>query len=156
MRFLVIGNGGREHALAWKIKESPLVEVVFSTRPNAGLAQCTEGLDVAPTDVEGIVAAAKTHEIGLVVVGPEAPLVAGVADALDEAGIPVVGPSAAAAHLEGSKAYSKALMQQIGVPTAEFATFTELNAGLAYFERSAAPACSKGEWPGSRKGRDYL
>ena len=152
MRVLVVGNGGREHALAWKINQSPLVERVYSTRPNAGLLNCTEALDISPTDVEALVQATKDNDIAMVVVGPEAPLVAGLADALSEAQIPVVGPSAAAAHLEGSKAYSKALMEEIGVPTAQFATFTVLEEGLAYLKEARHPLVVKASGLAAGKG----
>jgi phosphoribosylamine--glycine ligase len=148
MRILLVGGGGREHALAWKIAQSPLVEDLLAApgsdaiaaasfaqraegeRRPSGWARCFPG--VSAGDVDGLVALAREHAVDLVVVGPEDPLVAGLADRLREAGIAVFGPSAAAARLEGSKAYAKDFMARHRIPTAAFAVFDELDAARAY------------------------
>ena len=103
MRLLIIGNGGREHALAVALARSPVSQIVYATRPNPGMRECCTALDISPTDVDAIENAAKELNIDLVVVGPEAPLVAGVSDRLRAAGIPVFGPSKAAARIELSR-----------------------------------------------------
>ena len=127
MRLLIIGNGGREHALAVALARSPVSQIVYATRPNPGMRECCTALDISPTDVDAIENAAKELNIDLVVVGPEAPLVAGVSDRLRAAGIPVFGPSKAAARIEGSKAFAKEIMAAARVPTAEYGTFTNAN-----------------------------
>ena len=128
MRILVVGSGGREHALAWKLASSPVVSHVFVAPGNGGTAtepHC-ENVPIPADDVERLVAFARTEGIQLAVIGPEKPLVLGLADALTEAGIPAFGPSAEVARLEGSKAYAKELMSACGVKTAAYATFEEL------------------------------
>src|SRR5580698_5872656 len=107
MRILVIGSGGREHALCWTISASPLVEKLYCAPGNAGIADDAECVPIAASDMNGLVAFCRREAIDLAVVGPEAPLVAGLADALEAAGIPAFGPSAAAAALEGSKSFMK-------------------------------------------------
>lgn len=152
MKVLVVGNGGREHALSWKIGESPLVDAVYSTRPNAGQALVAQDLGVAASDNVGILAALQSEGIELVVIGPEAPLVSGLSDLLREQGILVVGPSAAAARLEGSKAFAKEMMDRIGVPTAEFATFTTLDEAKEYVRGVAHPRVVKASGLAAGKG----
>jgi phosphoribosylamine--glycine ligase len=125
MRVLLVGSGGREHALAWKIAQSPLLEHLWAAPGNPGIARHARCLDLAPDDGDGLAGFATGHGVDLVVVGPEAPLVAGLADRLRAAGLTVFGPGAAAAAIEGSKAFSKALMARQGVPTARFATFDD-------------------------------
>lgn len=120
-RVLVVGSGGREHALAWACSRSPSCEAVFVALGN-GHTVGTQ-LGIAPSNTAALLSAIHAHAISLVIIGPEAPLVAGLADALRAQGIAVVGPSAAAAQLEGSKAFSKAFMQRHGIPTARYATF---------------------------------
>ncbi|MDX8409347.1 MAG: phosphoribosylamine--glycine ligase [Mariprofundales bacterium] len=126
MKVLVVGSGGREHALCWRLRQSPTVREVVCAPGNAGIAADGRCVAVAADDVQGLVALAQSESVGLVVVGPEVPLVAGLADRLREAGIPVFGPSAAAAQLEGSKAFSKQLMAEAGVPTARFVTTSDV------------------------------
>lgn len=139
MRILVIGSGGREHALVWKLSQEA---TVFAAPGNPGIAECCECLQVDPVDAVSIKAAARACDADWVLIGPEDPLVAGVADALRNDGIATLGPGANGARLEASKAYSKALMARAGVPTARFGAFTE--AGDArYFARSLADAGSK-------------
>ena len=126
MKVLVVGSGGREHALAWKLSKSPRVTEVLCAPGNPGTARLGRNFPIPVTDLDGIVAIAVREGVGLVVVGPEAPLCLGLADKLRAAGIPVFGPSAVAARIEGSKAFSKQVMAQASVPTATYKTFTKL------------------------------
>lgn len=123
MKVLVVGNGGREHALAWKLGQSPKVKKVFVAPGNAGTAQDAENVDLAATDIPGLIQFAKDQSIDLTVIGPEAPLVAGLADAMDAEGLKVFGPSQAAAELEGSKVFCKNLLHTANIPTASYQTF---------------------------------
>jgi len=123
MKVLVVGNGGREHALAWKLGQSPRVDKVFVAPGNAGTAKDAENVDLAATDIPGLIAFAKDQSIDLTVIGPEAPLVAGLADAMDAEGLKVFGPSQAAAELEGSKVFCKNLLHTANIPTASYQTF---------------------------------
>src|SRR5882757_2991355 len=107
MRVLVVGGGGREHALVWKIAQSPLVTKIFCAPGNGGIAQLAECLPIAATDVEQLLAFAVANAVGLTVVGPEAPLIAGIVDAFEAKGLPIFGPSAEPARIEGSKAFAK-------------------------------------------------
>jgi phosphoribosylamine--glycine ligase len=132
MRILVVGSGGREHALAWKVSQSPLADKVYCAPGNPGTARLAENLPLAAEDIEGLGRFARQNRIDLVVVGPEAPLVAGIADRLTQDGIAVFGPSAAAARLEGSKAFAKEVMEAAGIPTASHGVFETLEAALAY------------------------
>ncbi|CAN5585287.1 phosphoribosylamine--glycine ligase [soil metagenome] len=129
MRLLVVGGGGREHALAWRLSHEA---EVFCTPGNPGIAEDVETLTIKASDTEGLVQAARDLAVDAVVVGPEDPLVDGLGDALREASVPVYGPDAAGARLEASKAFSKKLMAEAGVPTAAFATFTDAADALAY------------------------
>ncbi|HEX9241035.1 MAG TPA: phosphoribosylamine--glycine ligase [Anaeromyxobacter sp.] len=132
MRILVVGSGGREHALAWKISRSPLVRALHVAPGNPGISRVAELVPLDVGDVEAVARWAREHRIDLVVVGPEAPLVAGLADRVAKDGIPVFGPSAAAAEIEGSKAFAKDVMQAAGIPTAEYEAFTELAPAVAF------------------------
>lgn len=123
MKVLVVGNGGREHALAWKLGQSQKVKKVFVAPGNAGTAQDAENVDLAATDIPGLIQFAKDQSIDLTVIGPEAPLVAGLADAMDAEGLKVFGPSQAAAELEGSKVFCKNLLHTANIPTASYQTF---------------------------------
>ena len=125
MRVLVIGGGGREHAIIRKLKESPRATQLFAMPGNAGIAQDAVCIPGSANDVEAIVAAAKEYEADLVVVAPDDPLVLGAVDKLREAGIPAFGPDAAAAAIEGSKAFAKDLMKRYGIPTADYQVFHE-------------------------------
>lgn len=128
MKVLLLGGGGREHALAWKIAQSPLVTSLVVAPGNPGIAAIAECVPVDIVNPPAVVALARSRAIELVVVGPEAPLVAGVADALRQAGIDVFGPGAAGARIEGSKAFAKEVMQSAGVPTARFELFDDVEA----------------------------
>jgi phosphoribosylamine--glycine ligase len=152
MRILLVGAGGREHALAWKIAQSPLVEHLWAAPGNPGIARHARCLDLVADDADGMVGFATGHGVDLVVVGPEAPLVAGLADRLRAAGLTVFGPSAAAAAIEGSKAFSKALMARAGVPTARFATFDDPAAARRYCRELGAPLVVKADGLAAGKG----
>jgi phosphoribosylamine--glycine ligase len=128
MKVLVLGSGGREHAIAWRLSISESVSEVLALPGNPGIGECARLIPGDPNDAEEVVAAAKREGVELVVVGPEAPLIAGVADALHQSGVNVFGPVAAAAQIEGSKAFAKRLMRQVGVPTAEFGIASDLAA----------------------------
>jgi phosphoribosylamine---glycine ligase len=132
MRVLLVGGGGREHALAWKLRQSQLCNALYAAPGNAGIAQLAECVPVAASAIADLVQFARQNAIDLVVVGPESPLIAGLADALHEAGIPCFGPTRAAAQLEGSKAFAKQLMAQVGAPTAPFAVFDDADQARAY------------------------
>lgn len=132
MKVLVIGQGGREHALCWKLKQSPKVTQVFCAPGNAGTALEATNIDIKPTDSARLVKFAQTEKIGLVVVGPEVALMAGVTDAMEAAGIPVFGPSVSAAELEGSKVFMKELLRQHAIPSAEFSVFENSEAAENY------------------------
>lgn len=141
MKVLVIGNGGREHALAWKIKQSSRVDEVFVAPGNAGTARDAVNVDIAANDVAGLIKFAKTENIGLTVVGPEAPLALGIVDAFDSEKLRVFGPSQAAAQLESSKAFCKNLLRQADVPTADFQVFRDPDDAMRFI---------KGRFPGER------
>ena len=154
MKILVIGSGGREHALVWKIAQSPRVEQVFVTPGNAGTArepQC-ENVPIASDDIPALVAFAKSNQIDLTVVGPEVPLARGLADHLRGRGRRVFGPLASAARIESSKAFAKELMLAAGVPTAASATFQDLEAALRYIDGQAEPLVVKASGLAAGKG----
>ncbi|MBD3671922.1 MAG: phosphoribosylamine--glycine ligase [Planctomycetaceae bacterium] len=134
MKVLVIGQGGREHVLVWKLAQSPKVEKVYCAPGNAGTALDAENVAIADTDIPGLLEFARSNEIDLTVVGPEAPLVAGLSDAFREAGLKVFGPSQAAAQLEGSKEFSKQIMRAAKVPTADYRVFTHADEALEYID----------------------
>jgi phosphoribosylamine---glycine ligase len=152
MRILVVGSGGREHALVWAISASPLVDRVYCAPGNAGIAEDAECVAVAASDTAGIIAFCKKTGIDLVVVGPEAPLVAGLVDALEAEGIAAFGPSAAAAALEGSKGFMKDLCAREGIPTAAYRRFTDAAAAKAYIAAQGAPIVVKADGLAAGKG----
>ena len=152
MRVLVVGGGGREHALAWTIAASPLVERLLCAPGNPGIAAEAECVPVAAEDVEGLAALAQRERIDLVVVGPEAPLAAGLADALRQTGIAVFGPGRAAARLESSKAFMKDLARRAGIPTAGFAVFDDAGAAIAHIRAHGAPVVVKADGLAAGKG----
>lgn len=153
MKVLVIGSGGREHALVWKLAQSPKAEKIFAIPGNPGiaeLAECVAGISIE--DNGAVVSFAKEHGIDLVVVGPEVPLMNGIVDALNEAGIRAFGPKRAAAKLEGSKSFSKELMKKYGIPTAKYEVFTDAAAARAYVEQEGAPIVIKADGLAAGKG----
>jgi phosphoribosylamine--glycine ligase len=154
MKVMVIGSGGREHALAWKLAQSPRVDEVIVAPGNAGTAREPRVRNVAADvrDVAGLVALALRERVDLTVVGPEVPLVAGVVDAFQAAGLRIFGPSRAAAQLEGSKAFSKAFLEKHAIPTARHAVFTDLAPALAYVRAQGAPIVVKADGLAAGKG----
>ena len=152
MNVLLIGGGGREHALAWKLKQSPLLDRLYCAPGNAGIAAVAEciALDVANHDA--VIRFCKEKDIGLVVIGPEAPLVAGLTDDLEAAGIKVFGPSKAAAQLEGSKGFTKDLCAAHGIPTAAYRRFADAAAAKAYVATQALPIVIKADGLAAGKG----
>ena len=154
MKILVIGGGGREHALAWKAAQSPMAETVYVAPGNAGTAR-EPGLKNIPIDVAAIdelVAFASENAIDLTIVGPEAPLVAGIVDAFEAAGLKCFGPSKGAAQLEGSKSFTKDFLARHKIPTASYATFTEVEPALAYLREHGAPIVIKADGLAAGKG----
>lgn len=149
MHVLILGGGGREHALAWKIAESPLVRRLSVAPGNAGIADCV-ALDI--THVPAVTFWARENNVDLVVIGPEAPLVAGVADGLNKAGIAAFGPSAAAAELESSKTFTKEICDSCGAPTAAWARFTDRDAAHAHLAKTGAPIVIKADGLAAGKG----
>ena len=152
MDILVIGGGGREHAIIKKLRENPSVGTIFALPGNGGIAADAVCLGGSPTDIPGIVAAAKAHGADFVVVAPDDPLALGAADALAEAGFPCFGPRKSAAVIESSKAFAKDLMKKYGIPTADYAVFTELDGALAYVEACPLPAVVKADGLALGKG----
>jgi phosphoribosylamine--glycine ligase len=140
MKILVIGSGGREHALAWKLAQSPRVSEVLVAPGNAGTAteaKC-RNVEVKPTDIDGLLALARSEGVALTVVGPEGPLVAGVVDRFREAGLRIFGPTVAAAQLEGSKAFAKAFLARHDIPTAHYAVPTSAGRARRSWSRPMA------------------
>ena len=154
MNILIIGAGGREHALAWKIAQSPQAERVFVAPGNGGTRAepKVENVDLEPTDAEALIRFAREQQIDLCIIGPEAPLVAGVSDALVAAGLRCCGPARQAAQLEGSKDFAKAFMQRHGIPTAAYRTFSEREQALAYLDQIGAPVVVKADGLAAGKG----
>ena len=153
MNILVIGEGGREHALAWKIKQSPRVERVFVAPGNAGTAVDAENVDISATDFPRLIKFAQQNEVKLTVVGPELPLSKGIVDAFVAAGLKVFGPSKVAAELEGSKVFCKSLLRQADVPTADYQVFRNADHAHTYLtEREDVPVVVKADGLASGKG----
>lgn len=152
MRVLVVGSGGREHALAWKLARSPRLERLFVAPGNGGTASLAENVPIAATDIPALRLFAQKEQIDLTVVGPEAPLVAGLVDDFAAAGLRAFGPSASAARLEGSKAFAKRFMQEEGIPTAAGATFRDYEAALAYLRQQEGPLVIKASGLAAGKG----
>jgi phosphoribosylamine--glycine ligase len=152
MRILIVGNGGREHALLWKLRRDAPHAEFFVTRPNGGMVGSCEAVDLAPDDVAGLSDWAAGHDIGLTVVGPEGPLAAGIVDRFRERGLAVFGPTARAARIEASKAYAKHLMREAGIPTAGHRTFTHADEARAWVRREGAPIVVKASGLAAGKG----
>lgn len=152
MRILIVGSGGREHAIAWKLRQSQKVTDIFIAPGNGGTAQEGTNLPIAADDLPAIVAFAKENSIDLVVPGPELPLVLGLKDALDQAGIACFGPNAYSAQLEGSKAFAKSIMAEAGVPTAEFGVFDSFEPARDFVLKKGAPIVVKADGLAAGKG----
>ena len=154
MKILVIGGGGREHALAWKAARSPLAEQVFVAPGNAGTAQEAKlrNVNIGAEDLDALLDFARSEGIDLTIVGPEAPLVAGVVDRFEAAGLKIFGPSAQAAQLEGSKTFTKDFLARHRIPTAAYASFTEVEPALAYIREQGAPIVVKADGLAAGKG----
>lgn len=153
-KILLVGGGGREHALAWKLARSPLVDEVLVAPGNAGTAgePHVRNVALAATDLDGLLQLARDENVALTVIGPEAPLVAGIVDRFRNAGLRCFGPRAIAAQLEGSKTFAKDFMTRHGIPTARHASFTELNPALAHVRRHGAPIVIKADGLAAGKG----
>jgi phosphoribosylamine--glycine ligase len=154
MKVLIVGGGGREHALAGKCNQSPDVSEVLVAPGNAGTAlePGMRNIAIAADDVEALVSLARSEQVGLTIVGPEVPLVAGIVDRFREHGVPVFGPTADAARLEGSKAYTKSFLERHGIPTAAWGTFTDLDEAIAFIRQRGAPVVVKADGLAAGKG----
>src|SRR5581483_9663808 len=152
MRLLVIGKGGREHALVWKLAQSPRAERVFCAPGNPGTARDGNNVAIDANDIDALVRFAKKEQIDLTVVGPEDPLVHGIVDAFTKEGLKIFGPSKAAARLEGSKVFSKKLMRDADVPTSEFRVFDHPDPARAYIQTREYPVVVKADGLAAGKG----
>ncbi len=152
MKILVIGGGGREHALTWKLKQSPQASELFVAPGNAGTAEIAENINISAEDIDSLVRFAKDNKIELVAAGPEAPLAEGIADSFQGARIPVFGPSKAAAQIESSKVFAKELMVKYGIPCARSVTFSSYNRAELYIEQQKPPIVVKADGLAAGKG----
>ncbi len=152
MRILMVGNGGREHALLWKLKRDAPDAEFFATQPNGGMSELAEGVEIAPGDIEALSGWAASRSIDLTVVGPEAPLAAGIVDRFRAKGLPIFGPTGAAARIEASKAFAKELMREAGVPTADFRVFRDQAAAEDYVRERGVPIVVKASGLAAGKG----
>ena len=152
MKVLVVGGGGREHAICWKLAQSPRVTELFCAPGNAGIAQVATCVPIKATDVESMVKWAKENAMDFVMVAPDDPLALGMVDALEKADIPAFGPRANAAIIEASKAFSKELMKKYNIPTAKYETFTDLDSALSYIREQGAPIVVKADGLALGKG----
>ena len=154
MKILIVGGGGREHALAWKAAQSPLAEQVFVAPGNAGTAleNNIENININAEDIPALLAFAKNREIDLTIVGPEAALVNGIVDIFTENGLKIFGPTKAAAQLEGSKAFTKDFLERHNIPTAFYGNFTEIEPAIKYILDKGAPIVIKADGLAAGKG----
>lgn len=152
MKVLVIGRGGREHAICRKLAESPTVERVFAAPGNPGMEDVSHLIDIQENEQDKLIHFAKENEIGLTVIGPEVPLLEGIADRFQKEGLIVFGPKKEAAMIEGSKSFAKELMKKYGIPTAEYAVFSNYEQALAYLEEKGAPIVIKADGLAAGKG----
>jgi phosphoribosylamine---glycine ligase len=152
LKVLVIGNGAREHALVWKLAKSKVVSEIFAAPGNAGTAQIAVNFDIKPTDIASLSRVAIEKQIELIVVGPEAPLAEGIVDHFQKIGIPIFGPTRAAAQIEASKAFSKMLLQKYGIPCAKSQTFADLASAVKYIRDHGAPLVVKADGLAAGKG----
>ena len=152
MKILVVGSGGREHAIAWRLAQDARVETVYVAPGNAGTALTPKLVNLAENDIDRLADFAATNDIRFTVVGPEAPLAAGIVDHFRSRGLKIFGPTKAAAQLESSKDFAKAFMKRHGVPTADYETFTDAAAAHAYIDRKGAPIVIKADGLAAGKG----
>jgi len=152
MKVLVVGSGGREHCLTWKIKQSSLVDKIYCAPGNGGTSLIAENLDIVATDIQGLLSFAQEENIGLTIVGPEAPLVEGIVDEFESKGLKIFGPQKSLAKLEGSKVFSKEIMKRFGVPTADFKVFDDANKAKDYIVEKGAPLVVKADGLAAGKG----
>jgi len=152
LKVLVVGNGAREHTLVWKLAQSPRVTEIYAAPGNAGTAQIAVNLDIKPTDIESLDNAVREKRIELIVVGPEAPLAGGIVDHFQKTGIPIFGPTRAAAQIEASKAFSKALLEKYRIPCAASRTFSSLTDAGEYIRKQGAPLVVKADGLAAGKG----
>ena len=152
MKILIVGGGGREHALTWKIAKSPKVNKIYCAPGNAGMAEIAECVNIAAENVDGLLAFAEKNSIDLTVVGPEAPLAAGIVDKFRAHGLSIFGPTQKAAYIEGSKALAKEIMVKYNIPTAAYGDFTDLNEALDYVRKVGAPIVVKADGLAAGKG----
>ena len=156
MKVLIVGSGGREHALAWRLQQSSDLTGLWVASGNAGTARIATNIDVSPDDLEGISTAARSLRIDLVVVGPEIPLAAGFVDRLDSLGIPAFGPTQAAAQIESSKSFALEIMEEAGVPCPQFRTFRDQQLALDFLGSHQGPVVVKADGLAAGKGVGYL
>ncbi|MDZ4861265.1 MAG: phosphoribosylamine--glycine ligase [Candidatus Hydrogenedentes bacterium] len=152
MKVLVVGGGGREHALVWKTAQSPLVTKLYCAPGNPGIADLAECVDIAASDVDALALFAESENIGLTVVGPEDPLSRGIVDVFEQRGLKIFGPSKAAAELEASKAFAKQIMAKYGIPTSRYASFTDVDDAIGYVKQQGAPIVIKADGLAAGKG----
>ncbi|MEF2246512.1 phosphoribosylamine--glycine ligase [Paenibacillus sp. IITD108] len=152
MRIMVVGGGGREHAIVWALKKSEKVKEIFCAPGNAGIAQLAECVPISVMEFDELISFAKDAYIDLVIVGPDDPLAAGLVDAFEAAGIPAYGPSKAAAEIEGSKIFMKDLLKKYNIPTAAYETFTDYESALSYLREQTAPIVIKADGLAAGKG----
>jgi len=152
MKVLIVGSGGREHAIAWKVAQSPKVKEIFAAPGNPGIGKIGECVPISPTEIDKLVEFAKEKKIDLTIVGPEAPLVAGIVDEFEKAGLKIFGPSKSAAQLEGSKAFAKEMMKKYGIPTAEFKVFSDPEEAKNFVRERGAPIVIKADGLAAGKG----
>lgn len=152
MKILVVGSGGREHALVWKLAQSPKVEYIYCAPGNGGIAKLATCVPIAANDIDAVIDFVQSEKIDLTVVGPEDPLLAGIVDRFEEAGLAIYGPSSAAAMIEGSKAFAKQLMHKYSIPTAAYAEFSEYDAAWTYVQEQGVPIVIKADGLAAGKG----
>ncbi len=152
MKILVVGGGGREHALCWKIAQSPLVETVYCAPGNAGITKVADCVDIPDDDLDGLLDFAKKNDIDLTVVGPELPLSKGIVDLFEENGLLIFGPTASASEIESSKVFSKNLMKKYGIPSAEYSVFDDYEEATGYIREATYPLVIKADGLASGKG----
>src|SRR5690606_14670458 len=143
MKVLVVGSGGREHALVWKISQSPLVSKIYCAPGNGGIASLATCVKISPLDIDGLISFVRQEGIDLTVVGPEDPLLAGIVNSFEEEGLAIYGPRKEAALIEGSKAFAKEIMERYEIPTAKYREFTDYETAWKYVQQQGVPIVIK-------------